>query len=271
MSSNLSNIPTQDVMKDEFGWEVPVEIVPIPSEGKVYSQDSPLFHVKTLQIKAMTAREEDILSSAALLKEGTVITHLISSCLVNKSIDVDDMLIGDRNALMVSIRITGYGSNYSAVATCPECGVKSSNDFNLSELEIKPLEIEPSSAGENLFSYTLPVTKKEVNFRFTTGKDEHERSIIVDRKRKSMPGMKIDDNITSRLTQLIFSIDGITDKNKITQFVRKMPALDSKSLRKYINDHEPGIDMSSWIRCENCSESSKISLPMGSNFFWPSL
>ena len=229
MSNIPSEIPKQNVMKDEFGWEIPVETVPVPSEGMVYPAGSPLHGRKTLQIKAMTAREEDILSSAALIKEGTVITHLLESCLIDKEVNVRDMLLGDRNALMVSVRITGYGSHF-----------------------------------------TLPITKKNVLFRFMTGRDEEERNIIAERKRKIMPGMKIEDGVTSRLEQLIVSIDGIKDRNKISQFVKNMPALDSRKLRGYISKYEPGIDMSTWMKCPSCSENSRISLPMGSNFFWPS-
>ena len=269
MSKIPNDIPSQNVMKDDFGWEIPVETVPIPSVGSVYPQDSPLYNRKTLQIKAMTAREEDILSSAALIKEGTVITHLINSCLIDKSFDVRDMLLGDRNALMVSIRITGYGSQYDAEATCPECAERSDQSFDLSALEIKPIEIDPVKPGENLFSFKLPVTKKNVKFRFMTGRDEEERSITAERKKKLMPGVKIESGVTSRLEQLVVSIDSVIDRNKISQFIRNMPALDSKNLRTYISEHEPGIDMTTWMRCPHCSETSKITLPMGSNFFWP--
>ena len=271
LSSIHGSIPTQNIMKDEFDWEIPVEMVPVPSEGKVYPVGTSLHNRKTIKIKAMTAREEDILSSQALIKEGTVVSHLIDSCVLDKSINIKDMLLGDRNALMVSIRITGYGAGYSANAACPECASRNSYDFNLSELEIKPLDIEPVTPGENVFSYTLPVTKKEVHFKFMTGGDEQDRTKTLERKRKAFPGIKIEDNVTSRLDQVILSIDGIADKNKISQFVRGMPALDSRSLRNYINDHEPGIDMSTWMKCLNCGETSSISLPMGTNFFWPSL
>ena len=104
-----------------------------------------------------------------------------------------------------------------------------------------------------------------------TGGDELERSRTLERKRKVMPDLKIEDNVTSRLEQLILSIDGVTDRNKISQFVRSMPALDSRKLRNYISENEPGIDMSSWMKCLSCGENSKINLPMGTNFFWPSL
>jgi len=270
LSNIHGEIPSQNIMKDEFGWEIPIEMVPVPSEGKVYPEGTSLHNRKTIKIKAMTAREEDILSSAALIKEGTVVTHLIESCILDKSIDVKDMLLGDRNALMVSVRITGYGSNYSASAVCPGCATRNTYEFNLSDLEIKTLDLDPVRQGENIFSYKLPITKKDVHFKFMTGRDEHDRNTILERKKKALPGIRVEDNVTSRLDQVIVSIDGKTDKNKISQFIRNMPALDSRNLRNYINDHEPGIDMSTWIKCLSCGESSSISLPMGTNFFWPS-
>ena len=270
MSNIPESIPSQNVMKEEFGWEVPVELVPIPSEGKVYPPGTVLHNKKTLQIKAMTAREEDILSSRPLIQQGTVISHLIQACLMDKSVNVRDMLLGDRNALMVSVRITGYGSRYEADSSCPECGERSSQEFNLSELEIKRLSIDPVTPGENLFSFTLPVTGKEVQFRFLTGADEEERTIAADRKKKLMPDLKIEANVTGRLEQSVVSVGGVIDKNKVNQFISNMPAQDSRALRSYVIKNEPGIDMSAWMRCPRCSETSRINLPVGSNFFWPS-
>ena len=264
-----SNVPTQNVMKDEFGWEVPVELVPVPSEGKIYSKNSTLFGKDRLEIRAMTAREEDILASRALIQQGKVITCLIESCLIDKSINVDDMILGDRNALMIAIRITGYGSAYESDVLCPECRKSSVQKFNLSELEINRLTIEPVREGENSFAYTLPVTKKEVLFRFLTGADERERSIIAERKKKIMPNLEIDDSVTSRLEQFITSVDEITDKNKINHFIKSMPAMDSRALRSYISNHQPGIDMSVWMECTYCGESSKVGLPLGISFLWP--
>lgn len=263
-------IPNQNVMKDEFGWEVPVEVVPVPSEGKVYPEGSSLNNRSTLEIKAMTAREEDILSSMALIKQGTVISHLIQACLIDKSVDVRDMLLGDRNALMVSVRITGYGSRYEAETICKSCDEKSPQEFRLSDLEIKRLAIDPARPGENVFSFMLPVTGKEVLFKFLTGSDEEDRTIANERRKKAMPGVKLQNNVTSRLEQVIVSIDGVADKNKINHFIKNMPAQDSRKLRSYITKHEPGIDMSVWMSCPHCGEESKVELPVGSNFFWPS-
>jgi len=262
-------VPTQNVMKEEFGWEVPVETVPVPSEGKVYPQGSSIHGRNTLDIKAMTAKEEDILTSRALIQKGTVIKHLIQACLIDKSVDVGEMLLGDRNALMVSVRITGYGSAYTAESTCPECMKRSDQNFNLSSLEIKRLEIDPVAPGQNLFEFTLPITKKKVHFKFLTGADEEDRAVSLERKKKLMPDLKIENTVTSRLEQVIVSIDGITDRNKINHFIKNMPAQDSRKLRSFITKSEPGIDMAAWMSCPHCGEESKVDLPVGSNFFWP--
>jgi len=264
-----TNIPVQNVMKETFNWEVPVETVPIPSEGRVYAANSAVYGKQTLDIKAMTAQEEDILASRALIQQGTVITHLIQSCLVDKSVNVRDMLLGDRNALMVAVRITGYGSSYSAESLCPECTERSEQNYNLTELEIKRLEIHPVRQGENLFEFTLPITKKKVEFKFLTGADDEERNLIMERKKKMMPHMQIEGAVTSKLDQQILSVDGVRDKNQVGNFVRNMPARDSRALRTYIQKHEPGIDMNVWMKCPHCSESSHVSLPIGGNFFWP--
>jgi hypothetical protein len=260
----------QDLVKEKFNWEVPVEAVPIPSEGKVYPEGSPLFGKKLLEIKAMTAQEEDILSSQALIKQGTVITHLLKSCLIDKSINVDDMLIGDRNALMISVRITGYGADYPVTTTCKSCAKQSNQTFNLGEMEIKRLKVKPVQEGMNIFEFKLPVTGKVVHLRFLTGRDEIERSVVLDRMKKLTGGQGVEKNVTSRLESHIVSIDGIEDKNSIRQFVSKMPAMDSRSIRSFLSENEPGIDMSGWIECPHCSYSGRVALPIGANFFWPS-
>ena len=152
---------TRNVMADDFGFEVPVESVPLPSNGIVYPSESSLHGRETVDIRAMTAREEDILTSRALIKKGTVITHLIKSCLVDKTIDVDEMLVGDRNAIMTALRVTGYGSDYNAEVDCPQCSERSKQEFQLTELPIKRLEISPVADGANLFEFTLPMTTEE--------------------------------------------------------------------------------------------------------------
>lgn len=262
-----AGIPVRNVMKDDFNFEVPVESVPLPSLGTVYSSDSPLFRQETIDIKAMTAKEEDILTSRALIKKGTVITHLLKSCVMDKRIDPDEMLTGDRNAIMTAVRITGYGADYSVEVDCPACGEKSKQAFDLTELPIKRLTIAPVAEGANLFEFVLPVSKKRVRFKFLTGADEAELATMQERKKKQ--GISADNLVTQRLMFAIQSIEGVTDKTKIATFIRNMPARDSLDLRRHIDNNEPGVEMKSWMDCPSCLEHSEVRLPIGASFFWP--
>lgn len=260
-------IQVSNVMKDDFGIDIPTESVPLPSMGIIYNQNGPLFGQETLDIKPMTAKEEDILTSRALIKKGTVLTKLIHSCLIDKSINPDDLISGDRNALLVSLRITGYGADYDVEVDCPECSTRSKQSFDLSSLPIKRLKIDPVTIGENVFEVQLPVTKKVVKVKFLTGHDEREMMITAERKKKT--GIKTDSSVTDRLMQSIVSVDGITDKNKLAFFVKNIPARDSLVLRKFLDNYEPGVEMKSWMTCPSCHEQSEVGLPMGASFFWP--
>lgn len=265
--ASRAGIPVRNVMKDDFNFEVPVESVPLPSLGVVYGTDSPLFRQETIDIKAMTAREEDILTSRALIKKGTVITHLLRSCMINKQVDPDEMLTGDRNAIMTAIRITGYGAEYAVEVECPACSERSKQQFDLTTLPIKRLNVNPIAEGANLFEYVLPVSKKKVRFKFLTGADEAELAVMQERKKKQ--GSAADNLVTQRLMFAIQSVDNVTDKTKIAAFCRNMPARDSLELRRYIDSNEPGVEMKSWMDCPSCLEHTEVRLPIGAAFFWP--
>lgn len=255
------------VQKD-FGIEIPVETIPLPSAGRAYPPQHPLHGRETVDIKAMTAREEDILTSPALLKKGTVISELIKSCLTDKSVNPVDMLTGDRNALMVAIRITGYGPDYDAELECNECGNKAPRNFNLGELPLKRLEISPVQDGLNLFEFNLPFSKKAVRFRFLTGRDEEEILHTAEKQKKL--GLQSNASVTTNLLYSIVSVDGVEDRGKIANFVRMMPARDSLALRNYIRDNEPGITMKQDVSCPSCGHSEEVSMPIGVSFLWPS-
>ena len=269
--SNDPRIPSMthaEAVKAEFGLDIPTELVPLPSAGKVYSPNSSLYGRELVEIRPMTAREEDILTSRALLKKGTVVTELIKSCLTDKSIDTSDLLAGDRNALMVAVRITGYGSDYTAEVECGECQSKNQQVFNLSELPLKTLSIDPATQGSNLFEFILPHTKKKVLFKFATGKDEEELNATQEKQKKL--GIKTDSTVTAALQQAIVSIDGIEDKFKISNFIKMMPARDSLALRNYMRDNEPGIMMKQDVTCDSCGHTEEVNMPLGVNFLWPS-
>lgn len=265
--ARAAGFQTRNVMQDDFGFEIPVEMVPLPSNGRLYPAESALSGQETLEIRAMTAREEDILTSRALIKKGTVITHLIKSCLVNKAINVDDMIVGDRNAIMTALRVTGYGSEYTAEVDCPNCSERSKQDFQLTELPIKRLDVDPIAEGANLFEFKLPMSKKTVHFKFLTGADETQLTVMMERTKKQ--GAEGANLVTTRLQHQIVAIEGIKDRTKINMFIRNMPARDSLALRKFADKHEPGLDMNTWMDCPHCMESSEVRLPMGASFFWP--
>ena len=265
--SMRDHMPVRNVIKDDFGFEIPVETVPLPSGGKCYDVDHPLHGKETIEIRSMTAREEDILTSKALIKKGTVITHLIKSCLIDKRVDPDTLLAGDRNALMVALRITGYGSDYSVEIDCPACGERSKHSFNLGELPIKRLECHPVAAGTNIFETDLPVSKAKVRWKLLTGHDEQEIITMTERRKKQ--GQRTENLITERLKYSIVSANGITDRTKIDMLVKSLPARDSLFLRKHIDKQEPGVEMKAWMDCPNCFEHSEVRLPLGAAFFWP--
>ena len=268
VDSRIPTITPGGQVKADFGFEVPLETVPLPSAGRVYPTTSSLYGREMVEIKAMTAREEDILTSSALLKKGTVITELIRSCLTDKSINPIDMLSGDRHALMIAIRITGYGAEYDGEVECNECQNKSPRQFNLGELPIKRLSIAPVAEGLNLFEFVLPYTKMNVRFKFLTGRDEEEIQATNVKQKKLQ--LQSDSLITTNLLYSIVSINGVEDRAKIAGFVRMMPARDSLALRNYIHDNEPGISMYQDVTCPSCGHSEEVSMPIGTSFLWPS-
>ena len=265
--SMKEHMPARNVMKDDFGFEIPVETVPLPSGGKCYDADHPLSGKNTVEIRAMTAREEDILTSKALIKKGTVISHLIKSCMIDKRVDPDSMLAGDRNALMVALRVTGYGADYNVEVDCPACSERSKQSFNLGELPIKRLEIDPITNGTNIFEVKLPVTKAKCRFKLLTGTDEQDIMTASERRKKQ--GQRSENLVTQRLRYSIVAVNGVTDLTKLDMFASSLPARDSLFLRKHIDKNEPGIDMKAWMDCPACLEHSEVRLPLGAAFFWP--
>lgn len=249
-------------------FEVPVIEVPLPSDGKVYPEGHPLHKQSSVLINSMTAAQENILTNRSLAKRGTLLTHLIQSCLKDRTINAKEMLIGDRNTLMVALRASGYGPDYKVSVTCPECSEVSSQEFGLDKLPIKRLEIDPVIEGQNLFEFTLPQSKIRVKFRFLTGLDEEDIAITQAQKKKAGAGPD-GDLVTSGLLQSIVSIKDVTDKSQISLALPRMPAYDSQALRRYIQDNEPGMKLRGRMECPHCGHVGEVDMPLGAGFFWP--
>lgn len=255
-----------DMLAKDFGVKIPTETVPLPSNGILYPAGHPWRDKKFVEVRSMTASEENILTSESLIKKGTVITELIRACLVD-NVDPLELLSGDRNALMIAIRITGYGPKYDGEVVCGDCGFKGARAFNLTELGIKPLALEPVVPGMNEFTFMLPGLKIPVNFKFQTGRDEED--LLRNSEALKKRGITQETVITNHLQHSIVSVNGVTDRAKLAQFVRMMPARDSNALRKFIKDNEPGVDMKSETTCQACGHVEEVTMPMGVTFLWP--
>ena len=258
---------TADQLHQELGFDIPVETVPLPSLGKVYAEDHPLHMAQSVDIRAMTAREEDILTSRALLKSGDMVSRLIGSCLIDKRVDPNTLLSGDRNAILTAIRITGYGADYNVNVDCPSCGTSQVHQSNLTDLPIRALDLDPVAPGINEFELILPATGKRVGIKFTTGYDEKESNATAERKKKQ--GLTAETSVTDNLFRSIVSIEGNTDKSFISKFIRNMPAKDSLAARMFVNINEPTVLMRSYFECKNCDHEEELPLPVGASFLWP--
>ena len=239
----------------ETKFDFPTEIVELPSKGLLYSEDNPLSSGQ-VEMKYMTAKEEDILTNRNYIEKGIVIDKLLESLIVSK-VNYDDLLVGDKNALMVAARILGYGQEYSFEYKDEEITV------DLSLLENKELEEGTYTKGINKFAFTTPATNNVIEFKFLTHKDNKN----IDREKESLK--KIHKNysaeLTTRLKHVIVSVDGETDKKVINDFVdNRLLARDARALRAYIKEIQPDVPLSFYH-----DEEGEVSIPVNVNFFWP--
>lgn len=245
----------------------PVSSVKLPSRGLVYPPESPLYLLESVDIKAVSATEENILSSPVLIRKGTVLNVLMKACITNRMIDPDQMVIGDRNAILTAIRVSAYGPQYLARVECPVCHEEAEHEFDLSRLELKTLDVEPATGpGSNEFTFKLPVSGREVRFKLFDSNDiaDLEKTIEAVKKRTGA-----EQSVTLRLISQVLSVQGI-EKENLPSFLSSMLALDSKPLRAYMDRIAPGVEMAQEYECQSCGKTAEVDVPMGTEFFWPS-
>lgn len=255
---------TPQPMKQESSF--PTEVINLPSKGWFYSENTPLA-TGTLELKAMTAKEEDILTSKNLIQKGVVLDKLLESLIVEKAVLANDMLNCDRNAAFVAIRRMAYGDEYKANVTCPKCGADNPLTIDLGKMDNRPYDFSKFSKGKNEFEYTLPLSKKVVTFRLLTKKDED--AIDADLKALQKVSTEITSEVTTRLKSVIIALDGSPDKAAIRKFVDEMPSRDSLALRNHIRSTTPDIDLSFDFTCRACGVERREDVPLGVSFFWP--
>jgi hypothetical protein len=237
-------------------FKLPTEVIELPSKGLLYPEGSELAK-GTLEMKYMTAKEEDILTNQSYIQKGTVLDKLMKSLIISK-INYDELLIGDKNAIMVAARILGYGKDYSFSILGED------HTVDLSTLENKPLNEELFKDGENNFEFTLPHSGNKVTFKLLTHKDEQD----ISRELEGLKKINKDNSpeLTTRLKHLITSVEGKTEKKDIREFVDNyLLARDSRALREYIKEIQPDVDLTFFPT----GESNRINIPIGVSFFWP--
>ena len=240
----------------------PTEMIDLPSGGKIYPEDHPLSKGQ-VEIKYMTAKEEDILTSQNLIKKGLVIDQLLDSLIVTPGVTTSDMFVGDKNAIMIAARILAYGAEYTVEIQHPETEERVKHTFDLASIDYKTLGSEVTS---NQFEVKLPAGKQTVKFKLLTGDDE--KAIVEDIKSLTKIGVATSREITTRLKHVVIEVDGDSDKGTINNFVDNMLSRDSLFLRREIAKITPDIDLSQDI--DIGGETVRVDIPLTVEFFWPS-
>ena len=269
MSRNLERLGVQKkVTQTEeqpavgLDFVVPTEFVDLPSKGVFYPEGHPLHGVDTIEMKQMTAKEEDILTNKSFIKKGILFDRLLSSIVMDKKIRPQDLLVGDRNALVMAARISGYGEEYKTKVICPLCLSHNSETYDLEEIEGNGWEQKLEDTGvelddSGLFVITLPKSGLTVKARPLNGHDE-----------KALATLDESDTVTGQLKRFVVEVDGQTDKKIINKFIDTMLARDAKYLRLTYKRITPNLDFEKEFECTSCGHEATLEVRLGPDFFW---
>tara|TARA_R110000824_G_scaffold6830_2_gene31472 strand:- start:3861 stop:4724 length:864 start_codon:yes stop_codon:yes gene_type:complete len=253
-----------------FSFVVPTEFVELPSGGKFYPEGHPLHDQGSIEIKQMTAKEEDMLTSRTLLKKGVALDRVIRNIIVDRRIDIDSLLIGDKNAIIVATRVSGYGNDYTTNTTCPVCMSTEKYSFDLNDANIYEgdnyEDLGVVTNGDGTFNLLLPKTEVDVTFKLLTGKDEKYLAKGIEIDRKSKKGEK---SITRQLTHIIQAVNEDTSAEAIKYFINNAPAMDTRHLRLAYQAVSPNLDLTQPFECSECGHEQEMEVPLTADFFWP--
>lgn len=258
--------PTVDT-SDLFAFVNPTEFVELPSKGLYYPEGHPLHNQTVVEIKHMTAKEEDILTSEALLKNELAIDRLLSAVIVDPAIKVCDLLLGDKNAILIATRITGFGPFYEVTVPCGACGKESPYDFNLEDLEPLNHEIPQgvTHEGDGIFSFDLPTSQVRIYVRLLTSRDEKRVTASLVNKKGKITA----NPVTGLLKTVVVQANEHQDPAVLGQFIDSMPLPDVQHLRQVYETVKPDLDLRFDYTCPLCNEEGKVGMPMTAAFFWP--
>jgi hypothetical protein len=252
-------------------FSTPTEFVELPSEGRYYPEGHPLHNESVVEIRHMTAKDEDILTSRALLKKGIALDRFLQNVLVDKRIDMNSLYVGDKNAILVGARITGYGPEYETQVTCPVCATINKFTFHLEEGKVYSGgefgDYDIVENHEGTFTIKTPVTKLDVEVKLFTGKEEKYLMKSAEmKKKKNLP----ETSLTDQLHMMILSVDQRDDNITIRSFIDNMPARDARYIREAYDKIVPNVDLAQDFMCNTCDyETDRMEVPFTADFFWP--
>jgi len=262
-----SDVPPQ---MSPLNFVAPTEIVDLPSKGRGYPENHPLGGKDFIEIRYMTAKDEDTLSNQSLLKKGIALERVLTSIIVDANIDSLSLLVCDRNAILIKARATAYGANYDAVVNCPKCATKNMMTFDLMSPKIEGglTEGEASDVtyvGDGLYQTKMPGTKFTIKFRVANGEDE---SRIME---MAISGKSVDYGAVEQYKKMIKSVENFTEEEVIHSYVDNMIVTDATHLKKCLKDCTTSIRITETLTCKNCSNEQEVDVPFGTDFFWPNL
>jgi hypothetical protein len=265
VTRGLNQQPQSEIPNIPRSFPFPTEVITLPSKGLVYPESNPLSKGE-LTIKLMTAKEEDILTSAALIKKGIQLDKLLESIVVEPGVSINDLIIGDKNAILITSRILAFGPDYEAKIKDPFDGDEVDITIDLSQIKIKEID-ESKLNRRNEFEFTLPISKRNIKFKILTHGDEMMINKDIEASEKTL---KQSNEITTRYRRIIVEVDGNRDMGYISNYVtNQLLAGDSKALRKHIAEITPDLDLKFDYTSPITGETEALRIPFGIGFFYP--
>ena len=231
--------------------KVPGHIVKLPSFGRVYPESSPL-RSGTVEIRYMTAYDEDILMNTSYINENVVYEKLIDSLLLTTGVQSSEISNQDLDAIIIMARIHSYGEKYPVRVTDPVTNKVLDREIDLSEIEFKKFELESDANGE--FEYVRSDNGDVIKFKYLSSKETKELD---------------DDHMISGITsKAIQAINDNRDKNYINDYVKyEFIGKESRAFRKYMTDNIYGLDMNYKFEGES-GDTFTAGFQIGSDIFW---
>ena len=242
----------------------PTEIIELPSKGKLYPDGHPLKN-GTIEMKYMTAKEEDILTNQSFIRQGVVLDKLFKSLIVT-DVQYHEILTCDKNAIMIAARVLGYGKDYTFKVQNPTTLEQQEVSVDLTQLKENTIDWNIIEDGKNEFVFQLPTSKRQVTLALmTNGKQKR-----MDAELKGLKKLKKNASLTTLLKYVIVGLDGDADNNKIRQFVdNELLAIDSMAIRKYLRSITPEIEMKIEVPDGESGDTFQVPVSIGLDFFWP--